>query len=161
MAPFRFQCLYRGIRKKGETDDDIPAVISNEMSFKESRQNWARLIQKIYEVDPLATGRLFRALARNGYFIVLYAMGFNIVAAWTFWSEFGVRFNFISIDYLVYRREVTHNILESYPVFVILPILLVITIVMFRALRPARQRGRPDEDPMRKESDHQETFGPR
>ena len=43
----------RGIRKKAEVDGDIPAVIPNEMSSKESRQNWARLIQKIYEVDPL------------------------------------------------------------------------------------------------------------
>ena len=43
----------RGMRKKAEVDDDIPSVIPNEMSSKESRQNWARLIQKIYEVDPL------------------------------------------------------------------------------------------------------------
>ena len=43
----------RGMRKKAETDDDIPAVIPNEMSSKESRQNWVRLIQKNYEVDPL------------------------------------------------------------------------------------------------------------
>jgi len=28
-------------------------VMPNDMSSKESRQNWARLIQKIYEVDPL------------------------------------------------------------------------------------------------------------
>ncbi len=41
------------MRKKAEVDDDILAVIPNEMSSKESRQNWARLIQKIYEVDPL------------------------------------------------------------------------------------------------------------
>ncbi|WP_232367212.1 hypothetical protein [Desulfocicer vacuolatum] len=34
-------------------DDSIPAVMPNEMTSKESRQNWARLIQKIYEVDPL------------------------------------------------------------------------------------------------------------
>ncbi len=43
----------RGMRKKAETDDAIPAVMSNDISSKESRQNWARLIQKIYEVDPL------------------------------------------------------------------------------------------------------------
>jgi len=43
----------RGMRKKAETDDDIPAVIPNEMSSKKSRRNWARLIQKIYETDPL------------------------------------------------------------------------------------------------------------
>jgi len=41
------------MRKKAGTDDTIPAVMPNEMSSKESRRNWARLIQKIYEVDPL------------------------------------------------------------------------------------------------------------
>ncbi len=41
------------MRIKADTDDTIPAVMPNEMSSKESRQNWARLIQKIYEVDPL------------------------------------------------------------------------------------------------------------
>ncbi len=43
----------RGLRKKADTDDNIPAIIPNEMSSKEFRQNWARLIQKVYEVDPL------------------------------------------------------------------------------------------------------------
>ena len=41
------------MRKKAGTDDTIPSVLPNDMSSKESRQNWARLIQKIYEVDPL------------------------------------------------------------------------------------------------------------
>jgi hypothetical protein len=36
----------RGMRKKAGTDDTIPAVMPNEMSSKEFRQNWARLIQK-------------------------------------------------------------------------------------------------------------------
>jgi hypothetical protein len=43
----------RGLRKKAGLDDTIPAVMPGEMSSKEFRQNWARLIQKIYEVDPL------------------------------------------------------------------------------------------------------------
>jgi len=43
----------RGMRKKACMDDAIPAAIPNEMSSKEFRQNWARLIQKVYEVDPL------------------------------------------------------------------------------------------------------------
>lgn len=34
-----------------------------------------------------------------------------------FWSEFGVRFNFIAVDYLVYTNEVIGNIVESYPIF--------------------------------------------
>lgn len=32
-----------------------------------------------------------------------------------FWTEFGVRFNFIAVDYLVYTNEVIGNIVESYP----------------------------------------------
>lgn len=43
----------RGMRKKAGADDAIPVIMPNEMSSKELRQNWARLIQKIYEVDPL------------------------------------------------------------------------------------------------------------
>ena len=51
----------RGLRKKlvldsdrgAGTDDQVPALIESELSPKEFRQNWARLIQKIYNVDPL------------------------------------------------------------------------------------------------------------
>ena len=37
-------------------------------------------------------------------------MLFNAVAEWLFWDEFGARFNFIAVDYLVYTREVLGNI---------------------------------------------------
>src|SRR5262249_31622861 len=37
-----------------------------------------------------------------------------------FWNEFGTRFNFIAVDYLIYTSEVIGNIRESYP----LPLLL-------------------------------------
>gem|GEM_PF-5007792 len=43
----------RGMRKKAQLDDQIPTVAPGQMSAKQFRQNWARLIQKIYEVDPL------------------------------------------------------------------------------------------------------------
>ncbi|MDA3789849.1 MAG: hypothetical protein PF503_15295 [Desulfobacula sp.] len=39
------------MRKKANIDDSIPAIIPNEMSSKEFRQNWARLIQKVYGAD--------------------------------------------------------------------------------------------------------------
>lgn len=43
-----------------------------------------------------------------------------------FWSEFGVRFNFIAVDYLIYTNEVIGNIVESYPiVWMVLAMLLV------------------------------------
>ncbi len=43
----------RGLRKKSGTDDEVPALIDAEVSPKEFRKNWARLIQKIYNVNPL------------------------------------------------------------------------------------------------------------
>ena len=43
----------RGMRKKAEADDTIPTIMSNDMSGSVAKQNWARLIQQIYEVDPL------------------------------------------------------------------------------------------------------------
>ncbi len=39
-------------------------------------------------------------------------MLFTSVAEWLFWDEFGVRFNFIAVDYLVYSDEVLNNLLE-------------------------------------------------
>jgi len=43
----------RGKRKKQDLDDIIPSILEPEGSSKAFRKNWARLIQKIYEVDPL------------------------------------------------------------------------------------------------------------
>ena len=43
----------RGLRKKADTDNQLPTIIAGEMSSREFRRNWARLIKKIYEVDPL------------------------------------------------------------------------------------------------------------
>ena len=43
----------RGKRKKADIDDKIPCILEPELTGKAFRQNWARLIQKIYEVDPL------------------------------------------------------------------------------------------------------------
>ena len=43
----------RGLRKKAGTDDQVPALIDSDISAKAFRKNWARLIQKIYNVDPL------------------------------------------------------------------------------------------------------------
>ena len=43
----------RGIRKKAGTDDEVPALIDSDISRKTFKKNWARLIQKIYNEDPL------------------------------------------------------------------------------------------------------------
>ncbi|WP_423204200.1 LTA synthase family protein [Pseudomonas kribbensis] len=67
--------------------------------------------------------------------VSLYAMLFTAVAEWLFWDEFGVRFNFIAVDYLVYSDEVLNNVLESYPIGKLLSILAVLAIALSFALR--------------------------
>jgi hypothetical protein len=47
----------RGRRKKTDQDGLVPCLLQPEESSKGYRKNWARLIQKIYEVDPLACPR--------------------------------------------------------------------------------------------------------
>ena len=49
----------RGKRKKQNQDGWIPCILESDESSKERRKNWARLIQKIYEVDPLTCPKCF------------------------------------------------------------------------------------------------------
>ena len=76
---------------------------------------------------------------------------FTSASEWIFWDEFGVRFNFIAVDYLVYTQEVIDNILESYPVF---PLLLVfaltaVTAAVLAARMPWFQRWQATSTPWR------------
>jgi len=65
-----------------------------------------------------------RWLAHAALFLTLYLLLLGAVAEWTFWEEFGTRFNFIAVDYLVYTTEVLGNIRESYPLPLILGVLV-------------------------------------
>ena len=64
--------------------------------------------------------------------ITLYvgAILFNGLSEYFFWSEFGVRYNFIAVDYLVYTNEVVGNIMESYPVVPMTLGLILVTLVV-------------------------------
>ena len=67
------------------------------------------------------------------YFIsisILFITIFSSVSEYFFWEEFGKRFNFIAVDYLVYTHEVIHNIEESYPLNAILLSILSISIII-------------------------------
>lgn len=65
-------------------------------------------------------------------FIIIY---FSLLAEIPFWDEFGVRFNFIAVDYLIYTYEVVENINQSYPLPIIALVLvglIVSTIFIFK-----------------------------
>jgi hypothetical protein len=53
----------RGKRKNQDQDGLIPSILEPGGSSKAHRKNWARLIQKIYEVDPLTCAKLVLAKA--------------------------------------------------------------------------------------------------
>ncbi|RPH65747.1 MAG: hypothetical protein EHM83_05660, partial [Burkholderiales bacterium] len=61
-------------------------------------------------------GANLRARRTLGFGIAVAAIGFVGIAEILFWDEFGVRFNFIAVDYLIYTVEVIGNIRESYPI---------------------------------------------
>ena len=60
--------------------------------------------------------------------IIIFVLIFGGVSEYFFWEEFGKRFNFIAVDYLVYTHEVIRNIQESYPIPIILSVIAFISI---------------------------------
>ena len=50
----------------------------------------------------------------------------NAISEYFFWNEFGVKYNFIAVNYLVYTNEVIGSIMESYPVIPIFTTLFLI-----------------------------------
>ena len=73
-----------------------------------------------------------RLKIRNSlYFITLFLyvllIIFNAVSEYFFYNEFGVRYNFIAVDYLIYTTEVIGNIMESYPIIPLFTAIFVIT----------------------------------
>lgn len=75
----------------------------------------------------------YRNKIRKGvYFVTLFLFVLIIVQSsvseFFFWNEFGVRYNFIAVDYLVYTNTVIGNIIESYPV---IPLFIMVGLVTF------------------------------
>ena len=89
--------------------------------------------------------KLFVPAVRKGwrtvsiYLVMLLYAAAAITIAFcevVFWTEFGVRFNFIAVDYLVYTNEVIGNIVESYPLLpMVLGVLLLASGVVWLMVR--------------------------
>jgi len=95
----------------------------------------------MYYVMPLALylllmpNKIFNSKLHKYIFFAIFfgfnfSLVFNVVSEWFFWEEFGKRFNFIAVDYLVYTHEVIHNILESYPMPTLVSAILVANILL-------------------------------
>jgi len=111
------------------------------------KTGWPVLLPFLFAL-PLAA---FTYTSRAGQWILwafclllLFGLLFVGASELTFWNEFGSRFNFIAVDYLIYTREVIGNIRESYPVARWLTMLAVAASVIV-ALTRRSLRTRDDD----------------
>ncbi|WP_345029955.1 LTA synthase family protein [Ravibacter arvi] len=77
-----------------------------------------------------------RLLTYTGFVLATLIFLFSLFSEVTFWLEFESRFNFIAVDYLVYTHEVAQNINESYPMPLLVSVILagagLLTLVLTR-----------------------------
>ena len=57
---------------------------------------------------PLRAKRILAVFALSAFLL------FVAISEFVFWNEFGARYNFVAVDYLIYTNEVIGNIRESY-----------------------------------------------
>ncbi|MFT3947560.1 MAG: sulfatase-like hydrolase/transferase [Agriterribacter sp.] len=67
--------------------------------------------------------------------LICFIFYFSFLAEIPFWDEFGSRFNFIAVDYLIYTFEVVQNINQSYPLPLIIAVLIGLVIATFVLLK--------------------------
>jgi phosphoglycerol transferase MdoB-like AlkP superfamily enzyme len=72
-----------------------------------------------------------RILTFNILFFTFFITVFSFLAEFPFWAEFNTRFNFIAVDYLIYTYEVVENINQSYPLPLLIIVLLALTGLFF------------------------------
>jgi phosphoglycerol transferase MdoB-like AlkP superfamily enzyme len=81
--------------------------------------------------SKLFNSKIHKIISLLIFFTVIYGVVFNGFSEWFFWNEFGKRFNFIAVDYLVYTHEVIKNIQESYPMPLLIGTIFIITVTIF------------------------------
>jgi len=91
--------------------------------------------------DRVARTRAHRAAALALFAAATFGGLVLAVSEWLFWDEFGGRFNFIAVDYLLYTHEVLGNIWQSYPVGQVLLALAALAAAITLALRKPLMQG--------------------
>lgn len=77
-------------------------------------------------------------------FLFVVSIVLNSVSEYFFWNEFGVRYNFIAVDYLIYTNEVIGNIIESYPVLPLFSAIFIISgLISFLIWKKTRDNLNP------------------
>ncbi|WP_298396443.1 LTA synthase family protein [Flavobacterium sp.] len=79
---------------------------------------------------PKHRNKIRLGLFATTIFIFVLVIVQNAISEYFFWNKFGVRYNFIAVDYLVYTNEVIKNIMESYPIIPLFTGVGVITLAI-------------------------------
>ena len=79
-----------------------------------------------------------KVITYSYFSLILFIIYFSLIAEIPFWEEFGIRFNFIAVDYLIYTYEVVANINQSYPLPLIIAFLLMLIVLTFFILKKNR-----------------------
>lgn len=69
-----------------------------------------------------------KIITYTAFFLGLLISYFSFLGEFTFWEEFQRRYNFIAVDYLIYTYEVVKNINESYPLPLLISVLLALIL---------------------------------
>ncbi|HJX32224.1 MAG TPA: sulfatase-like hydrolase/transferase [Thermodesulfobacteriota bacterium] len=93
------------------------------------------ILYLVFVPDKIYQSKAHRLLLYLVSFVNIFLLLFSGVAEYYFFDEFSTRFNFIAVDYLIYSHEVVNNIIESYPIFIIMSAIAVVSILLFLFLR--------------------------
>ena len=90
------------------------------------------IIYLLFLPNKFIGGWFDKIITHFAYTVGLITFVFTTFAEFTFWDEFKNRFNFISVDYLIYTSEVLQNINQSYNVPISLTIILgIVFLIMY------------------------------
>jgi phosphoglycerol transferase MdoB-like AlkP superfamily enzyme len=96
----------------------------------------APLVLYLWLVPRILFKKKWHRFILYGYFIIsLFMLVFTLCGEIIFWQEYGNRYDFIAVDYLVYTHEVIGNIVESYPIFWILGGIFLVALALFYFIR--------------------------
>lgn len=75
-------------------------------------------------IDLIFKNKTLRQIANIIMFLILSSLIFlGFIAELMFWDEFGTRFNFIAVDYIIYTHEIIGTLRQEMPLWLILPII--------------------------------------
>lgn len=76
--------------------------------------------------------KLDKLITKFTYGLLLFVFIFSFLAEVPFWQEYQRRYNFIAVDYLLYTYEVVENIHQSFPIPLLVGVIVLILIISIR-----------------------------